>query len=118
MRKTLFDLGSNAAAEAAPAIPADDMGVGGASVWPPAIAIFILLLMATVAYLDRQIISLLVAPMKEGLDISDLQVGALMGMAFGLFYALFGMPLGGLVDRYSPRAVIFWGITVDRKSGV
>src|SRR3546814_11922543 len=68
--------------------------------------------MATVAYLDRQIISLLVAPMKEGLDISDLQVGALMGMAFGLFYALFGMPLGGLVDRYSPRAVIFWGLTV------
>src|SRR3546814_10595464 len=25
---------------------------------------------------------------------------------------VFGMPLGGLVDRYSPRAVIFWGITV------
>jgi len=77
--------------------------------WP---VVAILLVMATVAFLDRQIISLLVQPIKADLGISDAEVGALMGVAFGLFYALFSYPLGALIDRYQPRLIIFAGITL------
>jgi MFS family permease len=59
----------------------------------------ILLVAYAVSFLDRQIISLLVAPIKADLLISDTQVGALQGTAFGVFFALMGWPLGWLSDR-------------------
>lgn len=63
-------------------------------------------------YLDRQILSLLVGPIRAALEITDFQFSLLAGMAFGLFYALFGLPIGWLVDRYSRRLIICVGIAL------
>lgn len=90
----------------------------GADASPPAapriawFSVSILLVVAIMSYLDRQIISLMVEPIKASLGVSDFEIGLLQGVAFGLFYAAFGLPIGWLVDRYSRRKIIYFGMTL------
>jgi MFS family permease len=67
--------------------------------------------MATVlSYTDRQILSLLVDPIRHDLSISDTQIGLLIGTAFALVYGVAGLPLGWLADRLRRRDLIVAGI--------
>jgi MFS family permease len=75
-------------------------------------SVAIFLFVAIFAYLDRLIISLLVEPIRASLHVTDFQIGLLQGVAFGLFYAVFGIPIGWLVDRYSRRTIIYLGMTL------
>jgi len=50
--------------------------------------------------LDRQILSILAQNIRDDLGISDTQLGLLYGTMFALFYALFSLPLGRLVDGW------------------
>jgi MFS family permease len=68
--------------------------------------IFILLLAYTFSFIDRQILSLLVEPMKRDLQISDTEMSLLQGLSFALFYTIMGLPLGRLADRKSRRGLI------------
>jgi len=67
------------------------------------------------SFIDRQILALLIEPIKADLRLSDTQFGLLQGLAFSLFYATMGIPVAGLADRY-PRpliivaAVAFWSV--------
>jgi MFS family permease len=74
--------------------------------------ITILLLAYTFSFIDRQILSLLVEPMKRDLDISDTQMSLLQGLSFALFYTLMGLPLGRLADSKSRRGLIAGSIFV------
>ena len=74
--------------------------------------LLILTLCYTLSFIDRQILSLLVGPIKADLGISDTQVGLLGGLAFSLFYTFLGLPIGRLVDRYSRRNIISAGVFV------
>lgn len=82
--------------------------------WPrPAVAWYatgVLTVAYTLAYVDRQILSMLVGPIKADLGLSDTQVGLLQGFAFAVFYTLVGIPLGRLADRTDRRRLIAWGI--------
>ena len=67
------------------------------------------------SFLDRQILGLLVEPMKSTMGISETQVGVLMGLSFALLYTIAGLPLGYLADRMSRRWLItigqaFWSV--------
>ena len=64
----------------------------------------------TLSFVDRQILSLLVAPIKRDLSISDTRMGLLQGFAFALFYTLLGLPTGRVADRFSRRNLIAGGI--------
>jgi MFS family permease len=75
-------------------------------------SVAILLVVAVMSYLDRQIIALMVEPIRLSLGVTDFQIGLLQGVAFGLFYAAFGLPIGWLVDRYSRRKIIYFGMTL------
>ncbi len=72
----------------------------------------VLLLAYIFSFIDRQIISLLVTPIKKDLQISDTMIGLLGGPAFGIFYAFMGIPIGRLADSRSRRGIIMLGITV------
>jgi MFS family permease len=72
----------------------------------------VLTLANTSAFIDRQILGLLVGPIRRDLDISDAQMGVLYGLAFALCYTLLGIPLGRAADRTSRRAIIGVGIAV------
>ncbi len=64
-----------------------------------------------VSYVDRFLPSLLIESIKSDLALTDLQVGLLLGPAFGLFYVFVGVPIGWLADRRSRRAILAIGIS-------
>jgi MFS family permease len=72
----------------------------------------ILIATAVLSYTDRQVLSLLVDPIRSGLGISDTQISLLMGTAFAVIYGIAGIPLGYLADRISRRNLIFAGVAV------
>jgi MFS family permease len=58
---------------------------------------------------DRYVIIMLVPSIKHSLSISDSEMGMVLGPAFSIIYALFGIPLGWAADRLPRRWVIFMG---------
>jgi MFS family permease len=65
-----------------------------------------------VNYLDRYVLSMLAAPIKAELGISDGQMGLLLGPAFALLYTGLGVPVAWLADRSSRRTLIALGMAV------
>ena len=67
------------------------------------------------AFIDRQILSLLVEPMKRDLHLSDTQISLLQGLAFATLLAIAGLPLGRLADigkrvRIIAVGIVAWSI--------
>ncbi len=79
----------------------------------PAYARYVLALLF-VAYvfnfIDRQILAILLQPIKEELQVSDTAMGLLTGIAFALFYTCAGIPIARLADRRSRRTIIAVGL--------
>lgn len=63
------------------------------------------------SYLDRQILYLMVDPIRKDLHITDFQYSLLTGAAFGIFYTLMGLPIGWLADKTNRIRLITIGIT-------
>jgi MFS family permease len=57
-------------------------------------------------FIDRQILAILAPAIRDELLLSDTQIGALSGVAFGIFYATLGIPIARLADRYSRVSII------------
>lgn len=78
-------------------------------------AIFIFMIALMFNYLDRQLMTLLITPIKADFDLSDTQISLLIGFAFVLFYVLAGIPIARFIDR-GPRkwivasAIAFWSL--------
>lgn len=72
--------------------------------------VFVLLIFYIFSFIDRQIISLLVEPIKRDLQVSDTLIGLLQGAAFAIFYTLFGIPIGRLADRMNRKSIIAVGV--------
>ncbi|QHC36003.1 MFS transporter [Komagataeibacter xylinus] len=74
----------------------------------------VLLFMAAyvLSFIDRQILALLIGPIRADLGITDTQFGLLSGLAFSIFYAVLGLPIAGLSDRYARPVIIAAGILV------
>jgi MFS family permease len=69
-------------------------------------AVAILTLANVSGFVDRQILNLLVRPIKRDLHVTDTDVSLLMGLSFVVFYSLLGLPIGRWVDRgHRPRIV-------------
>src|SRR5690606_13159348 len=66
---------------------------------------------AMISHVDRQILTLLLGPIKADLGLSDTEVSLLVGLAFVVCYALFGLVSGWLTDRYSRKGLVSIGIT-------
>lgn len=78
----------------------------------PWFALFILTLANVSSFIDRQILSLLVKPIKRDLQLSDTEISLLMGLSFAIFYTVFGIFIGRLADRKNRRNIIIIGITI------
>ena len=72
----------------------------------------VLVLLYIINYVDRQILSVLIEPIKRDLGVSDTAMGLLSGIAFALFYTSAGIPIARLADRGSRRNVISVGVVV------
>jgi predicted MFS family arabinose efflux permease len=63
-------------------------------------------------FIDRQVLAILLQPIKQDLGVSDTAMGFLSGFAFALFYTAAGIPIARLADRTSRRTIIAVGLAV------
>ncbi|MDP1632533.1 MAG: MFS transporter [Caulobacter sp.] len=68
--------------------------------------LFILTLVYMFNAVDRSVMSIVIEPVKREFGLSDSQLGLLTGLAFGLTYALVGIPMGILIDRVNRRKLL------------
>ncbi|MBV1917176.1 MAG: MFS transporter [Sphingomonadaceae bacterium] len=69
-------------------------------------AMSVLLLIAIMNYLDRNVIHILAEPIKNDLGLADWQLGLLSGLAFGLLYTFLGLPIARLAERKNRPVII------------
>ena len=74
------------------------------------VTVAILMVAYVLSFVDRQILNLLVEPIRRDLAINDTQMSLLMGLSFALFYTVCGIPLGRVADTRSRRGLIAVGI--------
>ena len=86
----------------------------GSAEYPNQIYAWYVVGVLTIAYIfsfvDRQIINLLVEPIRADLQLTDTQISLLQGIAFALFYTLMGIPIARLADVSNRRAIIAAGV--------
>ena len=72
----------------------------------------LLILAYALAFLDRHILSLLVEPIKQDLELSDTQFSLLHGLAFAALLAICGLPAGRQADRGRRIALVAAGMAI------
>lgn len=84
--------------------------------WPKPVYAWYVVALLVLAYasgvVDRIIIGLLVPSIKADLQLSDTEIGIIQGFAFAVFYSLFTLPVGLLIDRWRRVPVLWMGIAV------
>ena len=73
-------------------------------------ALTMLLVAYILSFIDRQILGLLVGPIRADFDISDFQFSLLHGFAFAVFYTALGFPIGRAADRFNRKKIIMTGV--------
>src|SRR6185436_8558051 len=76
-------------------------------------SLFALTVVVLFTVLDRQVLALLIEPIKADFGITDTQAALLLGAAFSLTYAIAGLPIARLADRVNRRNLVagclaFW----------
>lgn len=84
--------------------------------WPnPWYAWYVVILLTIafcLSYVDRQIFTLLIEPIRLDLQLSDTELSLLGGFAFVVFYVTLGIPMGRLADRFNRTRIIIGGLVV------
>jgi MFS family permease len=75
-------------------------------------ALLALLLAYILSFIDRNVMAVLIGPIRDDFAISDFQYSLLHGFAFSMFYILLGLPIARLADRGSRKWVVVVGVFV------
>lgn len=89
--------------------PAASRGRHNAYAW---YVVAICMLAYVFSFIDRQVLVLMIEPIKRDLDLTDTQFSLLNGFAFSLFYAFMGLPIAFLADRYARPKLISAGVAL------
>ncbi len=78
-------------------------------------ALGLMVLIYVVNFVDRQIFSILIEPIKADINLSDTQLGFLGGIAFAIFYTFAGIPIARWADKGSRKnivtaALVIWSV--------
>ncbi|MEN3951997.1 MFS transporter [Iodidimonas sp. SYSU 1G8] len=71
----------------------------------------ILVVAAMISYIDRQVIAIVLQPMKDDMNLSDTEISWLYS-GFAIFYAIAGLPLARMADTYNRKWLIAAGVFV------
>lgn len=78
--------------------------------WHASFALFVLLLGYILSFIDRNVMAVLIGPIRQDFAISDTQFGLLHGLAFSLIYTVLGLPIARAADSKSRRTIVAIGI--------
>lgn len=78
----------------------------------PWLVLALLSALYTLSLIDRNILILLIGPIKTQFQLSDVQIGLLIGTAFAAVYASLGVPAGRLADRGNRKRLIVTGAII------
>jgi MFS family permease len=67
---------------------------------------------AILSYTDRQILTILVDPIRASLHLTDTQISVLQGAAFAVIYSCVGLPLGRIADLVPRKALLMLAIAL------
>ena len=78
-------------------------------------AVLAFLLVYIVSYIDRQVLTIVVDPVKQSLGIGDTQIGLLQGILFGSVLMIAAVPMSYLVDHFNRvrvliGCIVFWSL--------
>lgn len=73
-------------------------------------ALGLLLVVYVFNFIDRQILTILLEPIKQDLELSDTALGFLTGFAFAFFYTFAGIPIARWADSGSRTTIIALGL--------
>ena len=76
------------------------------------LALGMLILVYTLNFLDRQIISILKDPIGKQLNLTDTELGLMGGLAFALLYTTLAIPVAWLADRKSRVWIMTWALGI------
>ena len=79
---------------------------GGVAVRGRWIGVILLTLAYIMNFLDRQILAVLIEPIKAEMQLSDTQVGLLTGTLFAVFYSCVTLPIAMLADRWNRIRIV------------
>lgn len=92
-------------------IPGKDDTATGEKVTPQAYyALGVLLAAYILSFIDRNVMAVLIGPIRQDLHISDFQYSLLHGFAFSMFYIVLGIPIARLADRSNRKWIVTIGI--------
>ena len=74
--------------------------------WRTHLSLALLALVYIFSFIDRQVLSILLEPIKHEFGASDTQMGLLTGLAFAVLYAALGIPVGRLADTHNRRNIV------------
>ncbi len=72
----------------------------------------LLMLANTLSFIDRTLLTLLVAPIRADLGVSDTIISLLHGITFAALYAVLGLPLGRWADRGDRPRLMAGGVAL------
>ncbi len=75
-------------------------------------AMFLLLGIYIVNFLDRAVVNILAEPIKNDLGLADWQLGLMSGLAFAIFYTVLGIPIARLAERKNRPMIIGTAVAV------
>jgi MFS family permease len=104
------EYGAGSAAVPSAIGPVDDQVAPSTRLTRAWVTLAVLVTAYIISLVDRQVMALMVAPIRQSLQIDDVQIGLLQGFSFALFYCLLGLPLGRFADRGSRRVLIAVGM--------
>jgi MFS family permease len=87
--------------------PAHSGSVSRATAW---YGVAVLSVVQLFSFIDRQALSLLIAPIKAEFGMTDTQVSLVIGLGFAIAYAIAGLPIGRLVDQWSRPFLLSLGL--------
>lgn len=70
-----------------------------------------LFFVGTSNYVDKNVIGVLLEPIKAQFHVSDTMLGLLSGIAFALFYATLGLPVARWADRGNRKLIMTFSLT-------
>ena len=69
-------------------------------------ALWVLLIIYTLNFLDRQVVNILAEPIKRDLGLADWQLGMMTGLAFAIFYTVLGIPIARIAETRNRPMII------------